>query len=677
MRNIFYCFIAIIGLLLIQSNSLFAIPTFTKLYDFDDLVSGKYPYAPLLYNNGKFYGATNNGGATGGGMIYSINLDGSGFTVLRDMNSLDGVAITGKLCLIGNTLYGITEGGGTLGSGTLFRIDIDGSNFSVIRSFDLNNDGSTSEDGVVYDGMALYGVCSVGGPSGDGTLWKVNLDGSNFTVLHNFNYNSDQSSPMTKPLISSGILYGTLHGGGNPGGVYSINTDGTNFQLIHTFDGTTGMHPVGGLTEIDNQLWGTCDEGGANASGVIYKIDKDGNNYTDIHDFGSFVGDYRGPSYCQLVNSGDYIYGSGTAGGAANGGFFFLFKDGTGYNVLHDLINNEGSTPESAPILIGNILYGVVTNGGVNGNGTLYKMVLDYNLPSVSLNAATNTNSNSFDISGDLLTDGGLTVSEFGFLVGTSPNPTVQNNFTVTTFATTIGTYNTTFNNLNQGTTYYIRAYATNPFGTAYSSDIIVTTSSIPNYDSDNDGIADNIEALGPNNGDGNGDGIADNTQNYVTTIQTIKGNYVTIVSKGQTALTNVQSIESSEKSYIYPYGMLDFKVSASTATITMYFHSSNDLNNYEYRKSNLANTFSKYRNVTFGTASLVGQSVATVTIELIDGGVGDYDGLVNGIIQDPGGPAILAADINIPIFDNYSRIVLIFIMSLFGLYKFKKSVLK
>ena len=41
----------------------------------------------------------------------------------------DGYAPSGGLALSGNMLYGTTGGGGTLGGGTVFKVNTDGSGF--------------------------------------------------------------------------------------------------------------------------------------------------------------------------------------------------------------------------------------------------------------------------------------------------------------------------------------------------------------------------------------------------------------------------------------------------------------------------------------------------------------------------------------------------------------------
>src|SRR6267154_3423716 len=89
-----------------------------------------------------------------------------------------------------------------------------------------------------------------------------------FTVLHSFTAtsanssgvptNSDGTSPLV--LISSGnTLYGTAGGGGTVGNgtVFKVNADGSGFTNLHSFTGSDGANP-GGLISSGNTLYGTA-----------------------------------------------------------------------------------------------------------------------------------------------------------------------------------------------------------------------------------------------------------------------------------------------------------------------------------------------------------------------------------------------------------------------------------
>jgi hypothetical protein len=75
---------------------------------------------------------------------------------------------------------------------------------------------------------------------------------------------------------------------------------------------------------------------------------------------------------------------------------------------------------------------------------------------------------------GDISSDGGATVTARGVCWGTSSNPTIINS--KTTDGTGIGTYASSITGLTPGTTYYMRAYATNSAGTGYGNEMSFPT---------------------------------------------------------------------------------------------------------------------------------------------------------------------------------------------------------
>jgi hypothetical protein len=70
-------------------------------------------------------------------------------------------------------------------------------------------------------------------------------------------------------------------------------------------------------------------------------------------------------------------------------------------------------------------------------------------------------------------------------------------------------------------------------------------------------------------------------------------------------------------------------------------------------------NTYGQFDNVIFSTETINGNEVAVATLTLVDGGAGDYDGIVDGVIYDPGGPA-LPVSANIPFWDWWYALLLI-----------------
>ena len=112
-----------------------------------------------------------------------------------------------------------------------------------------------------------------------------------------------------------------------------------------------------------------------------------------------------------------------------------------------------------------------------NAVGTAYGEVMSVALttaypPTVSTANANVISAAVCNISGNITSDGGLTVTSRGFVYGTNVNDLTQ---TVTSGSGT-GDFNKTITGLTASTTYYYKAYATNAVGTSYGEVMSFTT---------------------------------------------------------------------------------------------------------------------------------------------------------------------------------------------------------
>ena len=99
-------------------------------------------------------------------------------------------------------------------------------------------------------------------------------------------------------------------------------------------------------------------------------------------------------------------------------------------------------------------------------------------IPSVTTDAASNIRISAATSGGNVNATGGAGVTAKGVCWSTSPNPTIDDFLTVDGSET--GTFSSELAGLTQGTTYYLRAYATNIVGTAYGEEVSFTTLSVP-----------------------------------------------------------------------------------------------------------------------------------------------------------------------------------------------------
>lgn len=106
---------------------------------------------------------------------------------------------------------------------------------------------------------------------------------------------------------------------------------------------------------------------------------------------------------------------------------------------------------------------------------------------------------------------------------------------------------------------------------------------------------------------------------------------------------------------YDYPLGLMDFKLNCGTpgytATVTQTYFGADDNANYVMRKYNPSvaanDQYSTIDDAVINRATINSQSALQITYTITDGGALDLDGLANGLIVDPAGPAVLASEIN------------------------------
>jgi uncharacterized repeat protein (TIGR03803 family) len=321
-------------------------------------------------------------------------------TLYNFTNGSDGYGPYGGLILSGHTLYG-TASGGSWGQGMAFKVNTDGTGLVNLHSFSNGSDGSGPYAGLI-SGNTLYGTASGGGVAA-GTIFKVNTNGTGFTTVYNFRAggynsafvatNSDGFHPQAGLILSSNTLYGTALDGGNSGfgTVFKLNTNGTGFTVLHRFTAigpspatnSDGGWPSGGLVVSDNTFFGTANIGGSSGFGTVFAVNTDGTGYTNLHSFNGL--DARFPSG-GLVLSGNTLYGTASEGGSSdNGSVFAIHIDGTGFTNLHSFTaysppayftNSDGGQPLGGLILSGNTLYGATAGGGSSGMGTLFSLTL-------------------------------------------------------------------------------------------------------------------------------------------------------------------------------------------------------------------------------------------------------------------------------------------------------------
>jgi hypothetical protein len=96
--------------------------------------------------------------------------------------------------------------------------------------------------------------------------------------------------------------------------------------------------------------------------------------------------------------------------------------------------------------------------------------------PSVTTAAPADATEAGATLGGEVVDDGGREVTARGVVYGTAPDPVLEGGADLPAATAGTGSFAVSADGLDEGTTYYARAYATNNLGTAYGAGVAFTT---------------------------------------------------------------------------------------------------------------------------------------------------------------------------------------------------------
>lgn len=337
----------------------------------DRHAGGATPRPLMRANDGNFYGVCYAGGEHDFGTVFRMKPGGS-VTTLHSFNISDGFGPQGALIQASDgNLYGVTHTGGTGGSypvGTVFRIDT----FGVLTSLHtfLGPDGGRPDAGLVQasDGY-LYGTTSDDGQFGNGTVYRIALDGT-FQVMYQFGANANDGRWPHAALIQvhDGRLCGTTYGGGRWGGgvIYCMSLDG-QMSNMHAFgaadnDASGSTNPL--VEGEDGSLYGTSNFGGSQGQGAVFRLKPDG--HIKVMDL------WARPSGGLLKASDGNFYGTAFWGGDPDLGWVYRVTPHGKLTELHAFSGADGANPDGELIEADGRLYGVTEGGGDFDAGVVF-----------------------------------------------------------------------------------------------------------------------------------------------------------------------------------------------------------------------------------------------------------------------------------------------------------------
>jgi uncharacterized repeat protein (TIGR03803 family) len=333
----------------------------------------------------------------------------------------------------------------------------------------------------------FYGVTQLGGTNANGTVYKLNTNGT-FASLFSFgplvanalgvgtnDTGVGPSVPLT--LGPDGNLYGLSRSGGTNGDgtIFKITTNGSFTTLIH-FTGTSGPNPGSspvGTTALtlglDGNFYGTTRFGGTNivgsvkagtnGCGTLFRLTLSG-AFTTLVNFSGTNGIAPGaaPSGRLVQGTDGNFYGTTRYGGTNDQGTLFkmttngtltslvsfepLFTD-TNLPVANSGTNDTGAQPvASLTQTPDGTFYGTTPIGGANANGTVFKFTTSggfiklYTFSAVYPGSTRPTNYDGAQVSADLVPGPGgvfYTTPSNGGEFGAGTIVTITTNGTLTT----------------------------------------------------------------------------------------------------------------------------------------------------------------------------------------------------------------------------------------------------
>ena len=279
-------------------------------------IGGSIPgYTPILVtSDGYLYGVTVQGGSEAYGVFYKVKPDATGYTVLKEFDGLNSASPQYATNGVIRGSDGYFYGGGNSSPDSSILYKIATTSGSAPTAVHLFASGNLYGQFMQASNGKLYGIVSAAGNSGvTGGVVSVTTDGSTFTTLHSFS-DTDGGHESYSGLIqgSNGTLYGTIYNYSTyVGTIFKIQPDGTGFTVLHTLAaGTEGQWPVGNLLlTSDGYLYGATSLGGANSYGTIFRLKTDGTGCEVVHTFAGGT-DHAFPNGSLIVASDGKIYGT-------------------------------------------------------------------------------------------------------------------------------------------------------------------------------------------------------------------------------------------------------------------------------------------------------------------------------------------------------------------------------
>jgi uncharacterized repeat protein (TIGR03803 family) len=325
---------------------------FSSLYAFSTFYTGEVNGKLVQASDGFIYG-TLTYGLNGYGTLFKLDPASGNVTIVHEFDGAAGGAYPQSEVIQGvdGNFYGITREGGASGVGIVYKLDLSG-NFSVLHDFEGAGGGAYPNALIQDGGGHLYGTTSGGGSYGAGFMYQLDLSG-NFSVLHEFDESQGVSNLSSFVRDTNGNFYGTVLNTPNDNNGFLFKLDALgNFTTIHSFNGTDGSGPTKLIQTNDGSLYGITQSGGDYGKGVIFRLAE---NAQPIADAGSD----------QTVTAGTTVSLDGTGSSDPDNGpspLSYSWTQTSGSTVT--LTGADTAQPSFTPNTAGIYVFSLVVNDG-------------------------------------------------------------------------------------------------------------------------------------------------------------------------------------------------------------------------------------------------------------------------------------------------------------------------
>jgi len=354
-----------------------------------------YPTGEIVEGeSGKLYGTCYNGGSSGTGCIYKINLNNNTSSVVYSFTvASTGSPGNGLIKASNGKFYGTTINGGANSKGAIYSFNPANNHFDSIRAFDGtygqnfgNNKLFQASNGKIY---GLNGKGAYGG------LFELNPINNQMTNKKTFNNLFNGSSTIISGITESSTnklmfaLYsGRKYGNNNPnnGSIMEFNLSNNQLTEIALFEGANaGKNPFGTLAKGSNgNYYIHTRYEGTGGYGTLTELDYTNKSLKSVYDFAASKNGVR-PIKKLISGPNGKLFGIANLGGAGVGVIYSL-----------DPQNNDVyKVEQEIPLGVGNNFtkgFAIAPNGSFYactgmGDGSIYNRgtVIKYNPTSSSV----------------------------------------------------------------------------------------------------------------------------------------------------------------------------------------------------------------------------------------------------------------------------------------------------